>query len=465
MSLDIILEPNFKEWFKQNEQQIANKYWEYSDKYLKSKIKENNPKELLENVKNYIKMNKLGIIRFYAKNNFYDTFDFYNDYIYREDFLEYDRNKEALQEYTKYLKSVKDLVYKLFVAQVIENIYKNKDKLNNPKVNEAFKGLKGNSLKDFLTVGISYKDIKNIYCNNDILIRTLPCKNLDFPYKINQTYRKYAMKDKCETINTVSYTIFNLLYLMLGSYRKERICDVKQLINQYDKDKLFGIFRDLSIVVVPNKNPLTCSRKTCESLSYGNYIVYFNSKLREFLKKCVNQDKFIVLNCGMQSQFTGHANILIYNPNTKQVEIFEPEESDKKIEEVYQYFVQKVFPITTPKIKYVPQREYITHFFQDIQEAEETAQTDHCLTWSIWYADKRLEYPDLNAKDAFKKIYNDAKSNLSATRKIFSDLIKEYTDLVKEQRSIVIKQLKEEKQDELADLLIEEWINIKDPLK
>lgn len=244
---------------------------------------------------------------------------------------------------------------------------------------------------------ISYKDVKNIYCNNDILIRTLPCKNLDFPYKINQTYRKYAIKDKCHTINTVSYTIFNLLYLMLGSYRKERVCDVKKLINQYDTNKLFGIFRNLSIVVVPNNNPLTCSKKTCESLSYGNYIVYFNNKLREFLENCVNKGKFIVLNCGMQSQFSGHANILIYNPNTKEVEIFEPEESDKKIEQVYQYFVSKVFP---KGVKYVPQKEYITHFFQDIQEAEETAQTDHCLTWFVWYADDILsifKYRLLNA--------------------------------------------------------------------
>lgn len=105
MSLNKILEPDFKEWFKQCEQQIAKKYWEYSDKYLKSKFKEENPKELLENIENYIKMNKLGIIRFYAKNNFYDTFDFYNDYIYREDLLEYPRNKEALEKYTNYLKS------------------------------------------------------------------------------------------------------------------------------------------------------------------------------------------------------------------------------------------------------------------------------------------------------------------------------------------------------------------------
>lgn len=457
MSLNQILEPNFKEWFKQNEKQIEDKYWEYFLKYFEEK----SPKNLLENVKNYIKMTKYGIIQFYAKNNFYDTFDFYNNYLYQYDLLENSKNKEALQEYAKYLKSVKDLVYKLFVAQVIENIYKNKNKLNNPKINEAFKGFQGNSLKDFLTVGISYKDVKNIYCNNDILAKTLPCKNLDFPYRINQTYRKYAMKDKCHTINTVSYTIFNLLYLMLGSYRKERICDVKKLINQYDKDKLFGIFRDLSIIVVPNNNPLTCSKNTCESLSYGNYIVYFNKKLREFLKNCVNQDKFIVLNCGMQSQFSGHANILIYNPNTKEVEIFEPEESEKKIEQVYQYFVSKVFP---EQVKYVPQKEYITHFFQDIQEAEETAQTDHCLTWSVWYADKRLEYPNLNAENAFKAVYNNAKSNLSATRKIFSDLIKEFSDLVREQRKLVIKQLKEEKQDELADLLIKEWNEIGEPL-
>jgi hypothetical protein len=155
------------------------------------------------------------------------------------------------------------------------------------------------------------------------------------------------------------------------------------------------------------------------------------------LSKCPNYDaaffwgcphRFIVIPLDLVGTTFAHANVLIYDKKTEELERFDPNVEtyygwEDAIDNCVKNTVSKYFPIKKyyRPIDFCPQDKA----FQFLQ-AKEPKQTGNpkgfCKWWSQWYLDLRLAHPELSREEVIK-----------AASKIFSDknLISSMTNFIK----------------------------------
>jgi hypothetical protein len=133
--------------------------------------------------------------------------------------------------------------------------------------------------------------------------------------------------------------------------------------------------------------------------------------LWQSVKDCLEKgSQFVVMPMGFRcASVSGHANFLIYNTKTKEMERFEPNglldfskcfTNTKMIPQLIDLFNKNVKKDMIQKF-YEPLDFCPAASFQSIQggeRQEDKTEKGFCLSWSTWYADTRLRNPNKSRK-------------------------------------------------------------------
>jgi hypothetical protein len=167
--------------------------------------------------------------------------------------------------------------------------------------------------------------------------------------------------------------------------------------------------------------------------------------------------RFIIIPLGIELEEGSHANYLIFDKKTYELERFEPYGSSspykfnynsKLLDSVLNFKFNEI----DISIKYVSPDKYLPKIgFQyfDVYEAKTQKIGDpggFCALWSIWYADMRLSYPDIDRVSLVNKLLKEIKRNNIS----FKDLIRNYSVNITNIRDTIFKKV---------GITINEWIN------
>jgi hypothetical protein len=137
---------------------------------------------------------------------------------------------------------------------------------------------------------------------------------------------------------------------------------------------------------------------------------------------------------GIELANGSHANYLIFDKKTYEIERFEPYGSNSPYKFNYNgnlldTILSFKFREINENIKYVKPDSYLPKIgfqFMDVSESNTTNIGDpggFCALWSIWYTDMRLKYADVNRKSLVNKLLKEIKMmNMS-----FKSLIRNYS--------------------------------------
>jgi len=371
-------------------------------------------------------------------NNSYNNFLFLIKYIKDLNYVSYQTNSIIHSFY--YLKE--NLIIKYLKKLLSSGFDLNNININlNSSVHMLCKNQNLN--KEYLNLIIKYKG--NFFFKNNVGKMAYEYLDLKHQKYINQI----IFKKKC--IENINYCI-------------EKLPKIKEEINFLKKNKKIRttfqgtpINEIMALLYLLKKHKNDCApissdisnlsfsdygldyRKSTDKLKYyENYINDFNNCLKN--KKI----KFIISPLRILDPETGgHANYLIFNKNTFEIERFEPYGShminnnlDQKLKDFY-YKINK-------KINYLSPNEFCPNLgIQELQEIElelEKSQESigdplgFCSAWSIWYADLRLSNPDKNREELIKKSIN---INLQKTN--LTNFIRNYSQFVVDQRDQLLR--------------------------
>jgi len=352
-------------------------------------------------------------------------------------------NNYLLNYYEELYKTFNGFNLNLFQSHVIKELYKQLNKFDEyPQIAKAFKNYDNENINDIMAVKLEPDFLYENVCPK----LGKKFKNLcgqGVPWFLHIKKKKFVDK-LIQKINTKYYSLFNLLYL---TDKHKSVCHIKNLINHSNLTQII----DDTTIFIDEENIIEYDKEYQNLLISNKFTVIYNKKFKDFIYNCKN--KFIVINIGLLLTNINHANILIYNPNTNEVEIFDPSFNPKNklyknLNIIYKKLVKLLFPKNT---KYISQYDYLTKDIQTHQESEKKAiiKQGYCASWTLWYADKRLKYPKLDAKEAYIKII---KEDLN---KYKTNQIVKYTDYIRAQRLAVIE--KSDIGENIKKLLIEEW--------
>lgn len=196
----------------------------------------------------------------------------------------------------------------------------------------------------------------------------------------------------------------------------------------------------------------------CEFLNFEivwvYYKIYFSSDFVENFKKCKKQ--FIVIPLGIEIDKGAHANYLIYDKETNEIERFEPYGSESPYS--FDYNSKLLDNILTRKFKeidssivYIEPSKYLPKIgFQMHDISEHTFHIGDpggfCALWSIWYVDMRLTYKSVDRK----VLVNTLLKNMKKNNVSFKNTIRNYSVNVVKIRDEVLNS---------AEIDINRWIN------
>ncbi len=188
--------------------------------------------------------------------------------------------------------------------------------------------------------------------------------------------------------------------------------------------------------------------------------LYMSTNLENSLKKCLKNKskKFVIIPLGIELKIGSHANYLIYDIRSNEIERFEPygaigpykfDYNSSLLDNILKYKFGKIIP----NIKYISPSEYMQKIglqYFDIMESRKKKIGDpggFCALWSIWYTDMRLTYYHINRKSLVKKLINSIKvKNIS-----FKNLIRNYSVNITKLRDDIFQKI---------DMTINDWINV-----
>jgi ankyrin repeat protein len=185
--------------------------------------------------------------------------------------------------------------------------------------------------------------------------------------------------------------------------------------------------------------------------------IYFSSSFKQNFNQCIENDTTtIIIPLGIELEKGSHANYLIYTKKTKELERFEPygsapphqfDYNPKLLDNILKYYFKNI----DADIIYIDPSYMPKIGFQYFDTLENTTGKigdpgGFCALWSIWYADQRMMYPDINREELVKKLIKGIKiQNIS-----FKDIIRNYSKNIIVIRDTVLNQ---------NNLTINDWIN------
>lgn len=252
---------------------------------------------------------------------------------------------------------------------------------------------------------------------------------------------KSVKKDKTYFSGTGKDMIFGILYLMK---KYDTLCDITQ---RNSKKSYSDFMYKITIMYVCNNKTNAKPEDYQLLFPYGksNFDINLNTCKKRFIavplffenhKKC--QDDI------------AHYNILIIDNKNKTMERFESYGYDFE-NDLNKYYIFKSFDANMAKLypsyKYISPEKFCP--FSGIQKIEENQIYNNnnietysdpggfCGVWSIWYAELRLKYPNMDRK----KLLNKA-SKIIMKQKNLRSYIRKYSAKLSKQRSKIIKTLK-----------------------
>lgn len=197
---------------------------------------------------------------------------------------------------------------------------------------------------------------------------------------------------------------------------------------------------------------------------YNNFeILWMNGKLylsknfEEQVNDCIKNKnvRFIIIPLGIDLVIGDHANYLIYDKTTNEIERFEPYGNSQPYD--YLYDDVNLDNILKNKLKFMFNMNYISpkdylpkigfQYFDLFDEKNYIGDpSGFCGLWSIFYIDMRLTYPSIHREKLVKKIIKEIKKH----GKGFKSLIRNYSTKITNFRDDIFNG---------TNITINKWIN------
>lgn len=187
--------------------------------------------------------------------------------------------------------------------------------------------------------------------------------------------------------------------------------------------------------------------------------IFFSENFVNNFKKCVNNKKvrFVIIPLGIEIQEGSHANYVIFDKNTFEVERFEPygsnspsnyDYNERMLDSILSFKFNEIYDNITyiSPTKFLPK---IGFQYVDVYEKKTKKLGDpggFCAVWSIWYTDMRLTYPDYDRKKLVTKLLKEIRTESIS----FKNLIRDYSLNITHVRDKLFAE---------AHITINNWIN------
>lgn len=292
------------------------------------------------------------------------------------------------------------------------------------------------------------KKILDIYNSNDA-----NCTNTSYPIKKDSV--KCILGDQSSKTDLCTFTgssidiLIGLIYLLS---KHDYACSTITSNFMINTD-LCNYFSDIGI-----KTKTRCNFLNFEIVWIYKKLFFSDNFIDNFHKCSKNvKTRFIIVPLGIELSNGSHANYLIFDKKTYEIERFEPYGSDSPYRFNYNSnlldtILSFKFREIDENIKYIKPKSYLPKIgFQyfDVYESNTTNIGDpggFCALWSIWYTDMRLKYPEVGRAELVNKLLKEIKmSNAS-----FKSLIRNYSINITNIRDDVFK---------VANITINDWQN------
>jgi hypothetical protein len=188
--------------------------------------------------------------------------------------------------------------------------------------------------------------------------------------------------------------------------------------------------------------------------------LFFPDNFNETIKNFINDKskQFFVIPIGIELSNGAHANILLYDKTTNELERFEPFGKDfppnfnyqNKLldEQLYNYFMNFF-----PDMKYFSPLDYQDKIGPQLVDTYEMKKNKNigdpggfCAAWCLWYIDNRIKNISIDRKLLIGKLINNAKLKNILLRQIIRNYSKNITDI---RDNYLLK----------VDININDWLN------
>jgi ankyrin repeat protein len=181
----------------------------------------------------------------------------------------------------------------------------------------------------------------------------------------------------------------------------------------------------------------------------------FKEVINNFIKK---KYRFFICPLGVEMKEESHANYIIYDSTTNELERFEPHgaRTPKRFNynpDLMDSAIKQQFNETFKHVTLVQPSDYLPKIGYQILDSSESNQYKNigdpggfCAIWAIWYADMRLTYPDVPRKILIQKSMAIIRLNGYS----FRTLIRNYSAKIVEVRDRILAS---------ANVDINQWLN------
>jgi len=181
--------------------------------------------------------------------------------------------------------------------------------------------------------------------------------------------------------------------------------------------------------------------------------IYFSDDFDKQFKICTSTKRFTIIPLGITIKSDSHANYLIYDKDTNEIERFEPHGSTIPTGFDYNHtLLDETLKKHFKNITYIKPIDYLPKVsFQqmDVRETDEEHIGDpmgFCAVWTVWYVDMRLTYNTLTRDKLVDLLIKTIKSqNIS-----FKNLIRNYGVHITKLRDDLLS---------MSNMNINDWIN------
>lgn len=300
--------------------------------------------------------------------------------------------------------------------------------------------------------------LRNIYSNimesKDISNVIYPCDVVSYPQKANKKCHllrenKMANLEFCTFVGITLDILIGLIYLL----KKHDYACSTITSNFIRNTDLCNYFSNLGFK----------ASSRCEFLNFEIVWVYkklfFSNNFIENFNICFSKKniRFIIIPLGIELENGSHANYIIYDKTTNEIERFEPYGFGSPYKFNYDSdgldnILEFKFKEINENIKYVRPIDYLPKIgFQyfDVYESKTKKIGDpggFCAVWSVWYTDLRLKYPEIPRKSLVKKLIREMKG----VKMSFKNVIRNYSANITNIRDTILAS---------SGITINDWIN------
>lgn len=312
------------------------------------------------------------------------------------------------------------------------------------------------SIKNEIDIDINEKDIKK--WDKDmcpfIIKQIIKKKKISFPIKL----KSYCIDlDYNKSIAFVTYTgvtldiMFGLIYI-LKNYNN--VVTTSLSIDFKDNQSLKDHY-----MKIENRNVGEDELLNFEII-WNNQTLFFPSSLDaniKSFKENINK-RFLIIPIGIELSQDSHANILIYDKKTNEVERFEPNGATFPYKfnynpDLLDKLIKDKMTLFFEDIKYIKPIEFLPKIGFQLLEAYDHYKTKKigdpggfCGAWCSWYAFMRVKYESIDRKQLTNKLIRKTKElNIP-----FKNLIRNFANKITNIRDEVLKDV---------ELDINDWLN------